>query len=224
MVKNPSPIFYPQPYLYPQTVPFTPEAQYRIQPGDVLDIKFFYNPELNEQGLPVPPDGRISLRLLPEVVVAGLTPEQAGIMIKQKYEESELRSVVVTLQVRTFAGQKVFVDGEVFRANVIPLVGPMTALQAIAQAGGMKETARAHEVILIRRGADNKPAVTTLNLKRVRDGSDITQDALLMPYDIVFVPRSPIANIDLWVDQYIRKLMPFTLPSPIPQPTTTATW
>jgi polysaccharide biosynthesis/export protein len=224
MVKNPSTLFYPQPFIYPQAVPFTPEAQYRIQPGDVLNIKFFYNPELNEEALAVRPDGRISLQLVPEIVIAGLTPNEARTLLMQKYEDTEFRDVDVTVQVKTFGVQKVFVDGEVGRAGVIPLVGPMTALQAIAQVYGMRETARTHEVILIRRGVDNKPIVTTLNLDRARDGSDITQDVLLMPYDIVYVPRSPIANIDLWVDQYIRKLLPFTLPSPLPQPTTTSTW
>lgn len=108
--------------------------------------------------------------------------------------------------------------------GLFPLVGHTTVLHAIAQAHGFRETARVNEVILIRRGADNKPIVTTLNLEKARDGSDTSQDVLLMPYDIVFVPRSPIANVDLWVDQYIRRLLPFSLPSPVPQPTTTSTW
>jgi len=224
LVKNPSPVFYPQPYIYPQAVPVAPEAQYRIQPGDTLDIKFFYNPQLNEVSLPVRPDGRISLQLVPEMVVAGLTPQEAKQLLVEKYEATELRNVEVSVQVKTFGGQRIYVDGEVYRANLYPLVGQMTTLQAIALAGGLKETARINEVILIRRGADNKPIVTTLNLERARNGADITQDALLMPYDIVFVPRSPIADVDLWVDQYIRRLLPFSLPSPIPQPTTTSSW
>jgi len=52
-------------------------------------------------------------------------------------------------------------------------------------------------------------------------GQDMTNDINLMPYDMVYVPKSPIGEVDKWVDQYIRKMLPFPLPSPIPTPTTT---
>jgi polysaccharide biosynthesis/export protein len=224
LVKNPATLSTPQPYIYPVTTPTIPDAQYRIQPGDTLDIKFFYNPQLNETALPVRPDGRIALQLVPEVMVAGLTPAEARKLLVEKYESTELRYVEVAVAVKTFSNQKIFVDGEVGKSGLYPLTGHLTVLQAIAEAGGMRETARVNEVILIRRGADNKPIVTTLNLEAAREGRDVNQDPLLVPYDIVFVPRSPIANLDLWVDQYIRRLLPFSLPSPIPQPTTSATW
>jgi polysaccharide biosynthesis/export protein len=212
----------PPPYLYPQPALAAPDPQYRIQPGDILDIKFFYNPLLNETALPVRPDGRITLQLVADVEVAGLTPEEARSLLIKKYESSELRNVVVAVQVKAFGGQKIFVDGEVFRPGLFPLLGHITILQAIAQAGGMKETAQVDEVILIRRGPDNKPVAAKLDMQSVREGRDMTQDVLLAPYDIVFVPRTTIANIDIWVDQYIRRMLPFSLPSPIPQPTTTS--
>jgi hypothetical protein len=56
-------------------------------------------------------------------------------------------------------------------------------------------------------------------LKEFRQNKDITQDILLMPFDIVYVPRSKIANIDLFVDLYIRRMIPFPLPQVIPTPT-----
>jgi polysaccharide biosynthesis/export protein len=220
--KGPSLATPPPPYFYPQPTLAPPDPQYRIQPGDTLDIKFFYNPQINEINLPVRPDGRIQIQLVPEVEVAGLTPEEVKNLLVKKYESTELRNVVVSVQVKTFSGQKIFVDGEVGRPGLYPLLGHSTILQAIAQGGGMRETARTHEVILIRRGPDNKPVVARLNMDVARSGVDVTQDVLLAPYDIVFVPRSTIANIDLWVDQYIRRLLPFSLPSPVPQPTTTS--
>jgi protein involved in polysaccharide export with SLBB domain len=219
MVSNPANYAIPQTHIYPRPELFTPDTSYKIQVGDSLDIKFFYNPELNEKELPVRPDGRISLQLIDEVVASGLTPDELKNLLKRKYETTELRNVEIAVVVRSFSHQKVFVDGEVGSPSLVPIMGQLTVMQAIAQARGVRETARMFEVIIIRRGRDHKPMITTVNLEKVLDGTDLNQDILLMPYDIVYVPRSPIANVDLWVDQYIRKLLPFSLPSPVPTPT-----
>jgi polysaccharide biosynthesis/export protein len=222
-VHYPSSFILPQAHIYPQPQSFISETEYKIQPGDVLDIKLFYNPELNQNEVLVRPDGRISLQLIPEIMAAGLTPAELKMILKKEYDEaSEFRNISVAVIVRSIAGQRVFVDGEVNRPNVYSLVGPMTPLQAIAIAGGARETARMNEVIVIRRGPDNKPIVTTVNMEAVISGDTQNQDILLMPYDIVYVPRSPIANINLWVSQYITRILPFSLPSPVPQPTTNA--
>ena len=71
-------------------VPMTPVAPkllpYSIQPGDQLDIKFFYNPELNET-VTVRPDGMISLQLVDEVKTAGLKPSELDELLTKKYEK-----------------------------------------------------------------------------------------------------------------------------------------
>ncbi len=182
--------------------------EYRIQPGDLLDIKFFYNPELNE-AVTVRPDGRIALQLVKEIDAAGKTPAELTDFLTGKYAP-QIKNPEITVLVRTFSTQKVYVDGEVFKAGLIALTEPMTVLQAIAQAGGFKETAKRSEVILIRKGADNKRITMTMNMENAIDGTDRAQDLLLMPYDVVYIPRSNIANVNLWVDQYIRKNLPIT--------------
>ncbi len=190
-----------------------PTQEYLIQPGDQLDIKFFYNPELNEQ-ITVRPDGRIALQLAGEIKTAGLTPAQLTTFLTKTYS-AELNNPKITVIVRTFNSQRVYVDGEVNRPGLIVLLAPTTALQSIAQAGGLKDTARSDEVILIRRGTDNRVMSTMLNLDKAIDGTDATQDVPLVPYDVVYVPKSHIANVDVWVDQYIRRLIPipFALPA-----------
>ena len=213
----------PQTHIYPWPELFTPDTNYKIQVGDTLDIKFFYNPELNEKDLPVRPDGRISLQLIDEIFALGLTPNNLRDLLKKKYEETELKNIEIAVVVRSFSHQKIFVDGEVNLPLMVPIMGQLTVMQAIAQARGFRDTARRWEVIVIRFGRDHRPMITTVNIEKVLDGTDLNQDILLMPYDIVYVPRSPIANVDLWVDQYIRRLLPFALPSPIPAPVTTST-
>ncbi len=183
-----------------------PLQEYRIQPGDQLDIKFFYNPELNEQII-VRPDGKISLQLVTELMAAGTTPGQLTEQLKQAYGV-ELKRPEVAVIVRTFNDQRVYVDGEVLRPGVVTLPGPMTVLQSIAQAGGMKETARYSEVIVIRKNGQEKPTTLVVDLEQAIDGTDLQQDIRLLPHDIVFVPRSRIANVNVWVDQYIRRNVP----------------
>jgi protein involved in polysaccharide export with SLBB domain len=176
-----------------------PEAEYRIQPGDLLDIKFFYSPELNEQ-MPVRPDGRISLQLAHEIMAAGLTPAELAKALKEKYSE-ELKKPEVTVIVRTFGSQRIYVDGEVAKPGLVSLSGPTTVFQAISQAGGVKETGNGAEVVVIRGSPGNKPAAVRVNMEAFRSGIDMSQDIFLKPFDIVYVQRSYIANVDRWIDQ-----------------------
>lgn len=183
-----------------------PQKAYVIQPGDSLDVKFFYNPELNES-LIVRPDGKISLQLAPGVMAAGLTPRELTDVLTKAYSQ-ELANPGIAVILRSFASQKVHVDGEVNKPGLVTLVGTMTALEAIAEAGGFKDTARLKEVLIIRKAAPQKPVTIVADMESAIYGADKTQNITLAPYDIIFVPRSPIANVNTFVDQYIRKNVP----------------
>ncbi len=182
--------------------------EYHIRSGDQLEIKFFYSPELNEL-LFVRPDGRITLQLASDVLAAGLTPTELTDVLRKEYSK-EISKPEIAVIVRTFTSQKVFVDGEVNRAGLVPLTDQMTVLQSIAQAGGKKDTALLDGVIVVRRTPDNKLVTMQLNLENAIDNTDMKQDIALMPDDIVFVPKTTIANVNVWVDQYIRKNLPIS--------------
>lgn len=190
----------------PKQAPSVTAQEYKIQAGDGLLIKFYFNSDLNDDVV-VRPDGRISLQLVDEVVAAGLTPAALRDLLKVKYSK-ELDKPEIMVTVKTFGGQMVFVDGEVNKAGMFNLTSPITVLQALSMAGGVKETARRDEIVLIRRGVDNKPITRTVNIDKVYDGTEMTQDITLRPNDIVYVPRTGIANVDIWVDQYLRKILP----------------
>ena len=181
-------------------------SEYRIQPGDQMDVKLFYNPDLNES-VTVRPDGRVSLQLAHEILAAGLTPAELVQVLKQSYAR-ELDHPEITVILRTFEGQRVYVDGEVNKPALVPLSAAMTVLQSIAVAGGLKDSARTSEIAIIRRGPEGKPLVFAVDLTRVLDGTDTGQDVALMPFDVVYVPKSAIANVNVWVDQYLRKNVP----------------
>lgn len=171
-----------------------------------MEVKFFYNPELNELVV-VRPDGRISLQLANEIMVAGLTPAQVTEQLRKKYSV-DIDKPEITVFVRTFTSQRIFVDGEVNRAGMVALSAPMTVLQSISQAGGFKDTASPDDVIIVRRNNDNQLITIQAKLSRALDNTDLAQDLALLPNDIVYVPKSQIANINVWVDQYIRKNIP----------------
>ncbi len=180
--------------------------EYVIAPGDVLDIKFMYNPEFNELAMPVRPDGRISLQLVPDIMVAGLTPNQLRETLSKAYA-AELRTPEVAVIVRSFNENRAFVDGEV-SPGFVELSARTTVMRAIELRGGVRDTARLSQVIIIRKDFEGKPAATVVDLRKVIDGTDYSQDIKLMPYDIVYVPKSNIARVDLFISQYITSVIP----------------
>lgn len=180
--------------------------EYRIQAGDQLDIKFFYNKDLNEQ-VTVRPDGRISLQLVKSIVAAGLTPEQLTDQLAKAYS-AQIKDPEIAVIVRSFSSQRVYVDGEVAKPGLIPLTGPTTVLQAISQAGGFLYTGTATDVMVIRRGPENQPLALMVNMKKVRNGTDLAQDIYLKPFDIVYVQKTAIANVNLWIEQYMNRMVP----------------
>jgi polysaccharide export outer membrane protein len=180
---------------------------YLIQPGDALDIKFFYNPELNET-VTVRPDGFISLQLVNEVKAAGLPPSQLNETLTHLYAR-ELKKPVIAVIVKTFAGQRVYVGGEVGQQGLLTMPAGLTALQAVMQAGGLKNTAQPSETLVIRKGPDNNPIPVRVELSTMLSGSTAGQDFRLQPDDVVYVPKSPIAQANLFVKQYIEELFLF---------------
>jgi protein involved in polysaccharide export with SLBB domain len=190
------------PTAVPPTVPQGSQA-YRMQPGDQLDVKFYYNPELNDTAT-IRPDGKISLQLVGDVQAAGLTPSVLGGVLTDKYAH-ELRKPVITVIVRSFAGRQIYVGGEVGKAGLLDLTGEgMSALQAVIGAGGFKDTANPQDVVILRRSSSGQYVSQRIDLKAT-NGAGFQ----LQPYDVVYVPKSGIAVADQWVDQYLGKLLLF---------------
>jgi polysaccharide biosynthesis/export protein len=180
---------------------------YLIQPGDALDIKFFYNSELNET-VTVRPDGFISLQLVNEVQAAGLQPRQLTELLAERYA-SELKKPVIAVIVKNFAGQRVYVGGEVGQQGLLTMPAGLTALQAVMQAGGFKNTAQPSETLVIRKGPESRPVPMRVDLDTMLSGSVAARDFKLQPDDIVYVPKSAIAKANQFVNQYVEQLFLF---------------
>ena len=169
--------------------------EYLVQPGDELHIKFFYNPELNESVL-VRPDGKISLQLLDDVKAAGLTPSKLDRFLTERYAQ-ELKEPVLTVIVGSFTGQRVYVGGEVIRPRMVPIEGMLRTLDAVIQAGGPADTAELKCAVLIRYSGRPEAKVYYFNMKQIIAGQ--APDIILQPYDVIYLPRTGIAEVSLFV-------------------------
>jgi protein involved in polysaccharide export with SLBB domain len=185
-----------------------PDTQtYRIQPGDQLDLKFFYNPELNESVV-VRPDGKISLQLVDEVVASGLTPSELDAALTKLYG-TELRRPEVSVILRSLGAYRVYVGGEVNNPALVGLADGMGPLQAVMVAGGFKETAKPEAALVIRRGADNRPVPIPVDLREMIRGAGAGDGLRLQPGDVVYIPKTWIAEANKFVNQYIERLLLF---------------
>ncbi len=161
-------------------------GEYVLQRGDLIDIRVFNLSDLDTTAR-IRPDGKISVLLLNEVQAAGLTPGQLGQELMRGYTE-HFRNPRLTVIVKEFAGQSVFVGGEVGQPGTVALPGDMSALQALVKAGGLKDSASTEKVLIVRDIDKGTPRVETLNVKDILENSK--PDLMLQPSDVLYVPKS----------------------------------
>jgi protein involved in polysaccharide export with SLBB domain len=183
---------------------------YRVGAGDELNFRFTHLPELNTVAQ-VRADGTVSLPLLGQVKVAGHSLAEVSAQVQSALSTRVRRPEVFINVQGNLPSQRVFVGGEVTKPGVQSLAGGLTVLQAVMSADGLKDTAQPRQVTVVRRDAAGQSTVFRLDLEAVMAGRAGVSDLQLMPYDVVIVPRSGIANVGLWVDQYIRRVLPISL-------------
>jgi polysaccharide biosynthesis/export protein len=194
------------------------QSHYIVQPGDQLTISFYLSPEFDQKEITVRPDGNISLRLVGDMPAAGRTPDELASMLDKAYS-SELRFPEASVLVTSMPGRVIYVAGQVTKPGEFPMHPGMTATQAISAAGGLTPEAGPSNVIVARRDACGNLDETPINLKALDRGRPGSDDMALLPADVVYVPRSGIANADLTIKQYVRDLLPiepYLSLSPIP--------
>ena len=185
------------------------DYRYRLAPGDELSVRFLLNPDLNAQVI-VGPDGRGVFPLVSSVKVEGLTVEEADAALSAAYA-STLRRPIVEALVTSYGAAQIYVGGEVRDPGVHPIKGALTVAQAVMAAGGFANTARTGKVAVIRqRPSDPRVLMKVVDIKDLLNGSGGGEDFAVLPGDLVFVPRSKIAEVDLFVQQYLVGDLPFS--------------
>ncbi|MFO1039734.1 MAG: polysaccharide biosynthesis/export family protein [Geminicoccaceae bacterium] len=203
---------------------------YLLQVKDVFDVKFSYNPELDETVV-VRPDGRIALEMIGEIDVVGLSPDALRQELVARYGPL-LTKPDITVIVREFQPAHVYVTGQVEQPQELELAAGTTALQAITRAGGFKPDAKPTSVILLRQMGDteyrvvkldlgiasfdgSKPPVMARPCAATTGGCDLLNarryegDVFLQPMDVLVVPQSEIATVAQFFERYFNNIIPF---------------
>jgi len=161
-------------------------AEYKIGAQDLLDISVFGLKELNGT-VRVSEEGKISLPLLGEIHVEGLTKAELEKRLSQLLEEKYLQNPQVTIFIKEYQSKRVFMLGAVKESGPYDLLGRQTLLQLISRAGGLTADA-GDEIMVIRQLRDGTNRSFRIPIEDLILKGDTTLNIFLEPNDIVNIP------------------------------------
>ena len=164
--------------------------EYQIGAGDTLHISVWDEPTLSSPSVVVRPDGMISMPLLKEIEVAGMTPTEAARVIVQGLNKvkKEIVESDVTVVVTGIQSKKIYAVGAVKREGPIPYTYRMTVMQAISEAGGLTDYAKKKKIYILRHehGQDRK---LPFDYEEALNGENMDLNIPLLPGDSLVVPH-----------------------------------
>jgi polysaccharide export outer membrane protein len=175
----------------PRAVPAPRETatrDYRIGPEDLLEIQVFGVDQLSRT-VRVNALGLISLPLIGNLEVGGLTAQEAETLVVMRLTQSYLQNPQVSLFIKEYTTQRVTVEGAVTRPGIYPLRGPTTLLRSLALAGGQGGLSDMSEVMLFRQDAAGTRETRVYDVERIRRGE--LEDPTVLNDDLIVVNRSP---------------------------------
>jgi polysaccharide biosynthesis/export protein len=186
-----------------------PISDYRLAPGDQLEFRVVAGVDTSDMDTvqQVRADGRITLPMIEDPVVSGLTLQEARKMIQQQYLEHKYLTPEaangISLVIKESAANRFFVGGQVKKAGGFTYSHPTTVVRSLFEAGGMEDTADPTRVVLIRQDGSYQ----VVNVKKILAGN-FQDDLQLRPMDTVYVPTSTIGDIDTFVQLYVKNVLP----------------
>ena len=172
----------------------TRNPEYRVHRSDVLDVKYRYTPEF-DQTVSVRPDGRVSLNATGTFIAAGLTVDEfkAEVVTLSK---ARLVDPEVSVSLKEFEKPFVMVEGEVTTPGRVELRGDLSALDAIAMAGGFKPSSKQSRVLLLRQ-VDGHPGDTkVVDLKKLISGNKLQEAVQLHSGDVLYVTQNTLSKVE----------------------------
>ena len=160
-------------------------AAYTVNPGDILSISVWKEPDL-ERPVLVRPDGVFSFPLAGEIQAEGQTVDQVRALLTERLERY-IPDPVVTVSVTEIRGNKIYVIGQVARPGEF-LVNPnVDVMQALAMAGGGTPFAQTDDIRILRRVGDDQIAIG-FRYGDILRGRSLEQNIMLKAGDTVVVP------------------------------------
>jgi polysaccharide biosynthesis/export protein len=167
--------------------------RYKLEPGDSFDVSFDLSPEFN-QTVTVQPDGFITLRGIGDVHVADETVPELTATLRTAYTKI-LNDPLISVTLKDFEKPYFIADGQVEHPGKYDLRGQTTLIQAIAMAGGFKESAKHSQVLLFRRASEGWYSAKIFDVKKMHKEGNLGEDPLLHPGDMLFVPQNKFSKI-----------------------------
>ena len=172
--------------------------RYRLQPTDVVEVHYRYTPEF-DQTVAIQPDGFVTLQIVGDLKLQGLTLEQVRTAILERASR-RLKDPEITLVLKEFEKPYFVVGGEVGTPGKFEMRGPVNPIQAIAMAGGFKTASAKHsQVILFRRVGPDLAKTQILDLKASMSTSATEPLPDLRPGDMLIVPQNRVSKIERFV-------------------------
>lgn len=158
----------------------------------------------------VSPDGSLFIPDAGSFSTSNKTLNELNEEIRSAFAPIYQNEVQVHVALHESTSLSVFIGGEVRVPGTYPYRSSLTLLQLISVAGWLNDAADISQAVLLHAVEGNRYVLYKTNLMEVVNGeAHLKQDLKLSPRDIVIIPKSGIAKADLWVDQYIRRLLPF---------------
>lgn len=161
-------------------------SEYRVQPGDLLEIMVWKEPDLQKEVL-VSPDGRISFPLTGNIDVKGKTLAQVEQEIVSRIS-GYIPDPVVTVSAKLLSGHKIFVIGQVNKPGEYVVNRDVDVMQALSMAGGVTPFSAVNDIIVLRRDNSGKQNAIPFRYGDVEEGSNLNQNILLQAGDVIVVP------------------------------------
>jgi polysaccharide export outer membrane protein len=160
-------------------------APYLINPGDLLEVSVWKEPDLQREVL-VRPDGAFSFPLSGDVVAVGRTVEAIRMELANRLE-TYIPGLVVTVTVAEIRGNKIFVIGQVNTPGEIVMNPVVDVMQALSIAGGTTPFAQLNNIKILRR-QNGQQTIHPFRYNDVAKGQNLSQNILLEVGDVVLVP------------------------------------
>ncbi len=162
------------------------DAHYRIGADDVLTVNVWHEPEVS-RNVPVRPDGKISLPLVGDVQASGLTPTELKNELESRFSKF-LTNPDVSVIVAEIRSQRINVLGQVLRPGTYALIPPMSVIDAVATAGGLREFAKPNKIYVLRTLPNGQVQRIKVEYNNVLKGKRGSEDVVLQTRDTVVVP------------------------------------
>lgn len=171
--------------------------RYQLHSADILELSFPFTPEFN-QTVTVQPDGYITLRGAEDIRVEGQTLQEVSRSIRIAYSRV-LHEPVINIDLKDFEKPYFIVGGEVGHPGKFDLRDETSAAQAVAIAGGFKDSAKHSQVLLFHRVPNGWMQVKRLNLKKMLNDANLEEDAHLQAGDFLYVPKNTFSKIQRFI-------------------------